>query len=161
MPPRPPKGNKFAEKHGHWRRKKALKKRGLKAIDRRTTEGKWVFEHRANIIADIGGAEMLIEGKEIALDFLTGIVWDVLDIARWKREYRKKHHGSLVNNRSKSYPAVVPQQYKAIEAAMKLLDKIYGGQTWERRQKMLTLQDILAESEPEVEAQGNSDEEQK
>src|SRR5438093_6712787 len=166
------RGNKNSVKHGNYSRERAVKQRGLDAISLRTTEGQIAFAAAEAIVFDIspGGVfptadgtttlpalpaeprrarlarllEPLPEGMRLAITTLVGIIGDIEDIEAWKEKQRAKT-GTIVNQRSKSLPAVVQQEYKSIEAMNKQLDKIYDGPIWKRKPLTETLEEILSE----------------
>src|SRR5207249_4864414 len=109
-------GRREYQKSGHYARKRALKQRGLDAVSLRTSEGQIAFAAAEAIVFDISPVvtptadgttlpalpaeprrerlarllEPLPEGKRLAITALTGIIWDIEDIERWKEEQRAK-----------------------------------------------------------------------
>jgi len=62
------KGNRNALKHGYYKQKGAIKRRGTKAIDLRTREGKDLVAWERGMIKDTGGLEALSEMRRDVIE---------------------------------------------------------------------------------------------
>jgi hypothetical protein len=141
-----PKGNKRALKHGLHTYRRLLE--GGK-LDGRTSLHKVLREKERELVTALGGDP---SPQEQIL--ITDAVKTLLYVATLD-EYLMSLDGGIVRNGK--VISVVDTRVK-LAAHLKETLRTIGLQ---RKTKQVTLADILRESEPEVEAQGNSDEEQK
>ena len=98
-----PKGNGNALKHGLNKKKRAIKKRGIDAIDGRTIEGRDALKFRADAIRDAGGKDQITAVKMGAIDVTT------CDRYMWRSglAYILTELGSVVNKRKKAFYQIV------------------------------------------------------
>jgi hypothetical protein len=130
-----PKGNSNARKHGLNSLKKAWSQLGNRALDGRSPAAIAIRRWRAELIADLGGADA-ISTQQLAIIDLAGKQKLLLDsIDTWLLS-----QPSLINHRKRSVIPVVQQGQALADALAKYLTQL----GLERRHKVKTLQEILS-----------------
>jgi len=140
-------------RHSHYSRKRALMQRGLGAIDARTISGRKAIQFRVGIISDLGGDGEISMGKLVAINRATGILWELCEIDQYEIELIVIK-GSIVNKQTRSLPPVILEKHRLEDTLIKLLDRIYEAPAWRRRQKRVSLTDLLQQGEEVKEAEG-------
>jgi hypothetical protein len=134
--PRPPKGNRYAEKHGLNTLKTAIFKLGNRAIDGRFHVGRELKKWRRELVADLGGEDSVSTQQNALIDLAVKSKLLLDSIDAWLLT-----QPSLINKQKKSvYPVVLQRQQLADGLARYLKD--LGLQ---RRHKVKTLNEILAQ----------------
>ena len=138
-------------KHGLVTLKAAVKVLGGRVIDKRTTLGKTLKKWRGDLIVDLGGDVSTQQEAVVDLCVRSKLMLDSIDT--WLLT-----QPSLINKRKKSLLPIVRERQILADGLAKYLSML----GLERRQKTLSLADILNQpDEPEADQQGNSDDEQK
>ncbi len=118
--------------------------RGLGAIDARTASGKKAMQFRSGLISDLGGDSEITTGKRVAINRATGILWELAEIDAYEVELTALK-GSIVNKQTRSLPPVIMEKHRLEHTLIEWLDRAYGGKTWKRLIKTLTLNKILSD----------------
>lgn len=105
--------------HGLTTLKKAVKTLGGRVIDRRTSLGKALDQWRADLIADLGGAEMVSAQELVIVDLAvkTKLLLDSVDA--WLFENK-----ALINARKGSLRPVVLQRQQLADALAKYMAQL-------------------------------------
>ena len=142
--PRPPKGNRYAEKHGLTTLRDAATRLGSRAIDGRSALSYALKKWRRELVNDLGGEDS-ISTQQAALIDLTVKSKLLLDsIDTWLLT-----QPTLINKRKKSLLPVVLQRQQLADGFARYLTQL----GLERRHKVKTLHDILTQGdEPEAAA---------
>lgn len=109
---------------------------------------------RAELISDLGGESEVTAGKRVAINRATGILWELAEIDAYEVELTALK-GSIVNKQTRSLPPVILEKHRLEHTLVELLDRLYEGKTWKRRQRELTLAEILAGGGEEEEGEGD------
>ena len=128
--------------------------RGLGAIDARTASGKKAMRFRVELISDLGGEAEITAGKRVAINRATGILWELAEIDAYEIELTALK-GSIVNKQTRSLPPVILEKHRLEHILVELLDRLYEGKTWRRKQQVLTLAELLAQGD---DGEGQDDE---
>jgi len=120
--------------------------RGLGAIDARTASGKKAMRFRVELISDLGGEAEITAGKRVAINRATGILWELAEIDAYEIELTALK-GSIVNKQTRSLPPVILEKHRLEHILVELLDRLYEGKTWKRKQRILTLAELLAQGD--------------
>jgi hypothetical protein len=98
---------------------------------------------RAELISDLGGESEITAGKRVAINRATGILWELAEIDAYEVELTALK-GSIVNKQTRSLPPVIMEKHRLEHALVELLDRLYEGKTWRRKQRILSLPEYLA-----------------
>jgi hypothetical protein len=104
-------------KTGVFSLKKALKLKGIKAIDQRSVAARAVNEWRASVAVDLGGVEALSRQEQTLLDMAAAAVFLLGQIDAWIAA----HPQLIVNNRRRSVAPVVRERITTAEHLARLL----------------------------------------
>jgi hypothetical protein len=130
-----PKGNKNAQKHGLRMLKRAVRLLSTRALDKRTSTVKALVQWREDLIRDLGGEVSTQQDAIIDVACKTKLILDSVDV--WILE-----QPTLINKRKKSVIAAAKERQIFADA----LSRYMGQLGLERRHKVETWQDILADS---------------
>jgi hypothetical protein len=130
-------GQRLYQKHQLTPVLKALKRRGIGAIDRRTSLAKATTKLRSELVADLGGEQDLsVQQGRIVDEFVKRFVM-LESIDAWI--FRQP---SLLNKRTRSLYPIVVQRQTIADGMVRCLDRL----GLERKAKRIpTLQDYLSQ----------------
>lgn len=130
-----PVGNVNAQKHGLYTLKRALKERGLAAIDGRSAVGRALSQWRADLIRDLGGKDSISTQQEVLVDLAVKSKLLLDSIDAWLLT-----QPSLVNRRKKSLLPMVRERQVLADGLARYLGQL----GLEKRVKVKNLAEILA-----------------
>ena len=122
-------------KHGLTTLKRAVNGLGNRAIDKRTATGKALARWRADLIADLGGADDISTQKSALVDLAVRSKLLLDSIDTWLLT-----QSTLVNVRKRSLIPVVLQRQTLADGLARYLSQL----GLERRQKVKTINDLLS-----------------
>lgn len=131
-----PVGNVNAQKHGLYTLKRALKERGLAAIDGRSVVGRALSQWRADLIRDLGGKDSISTQQEALVDLAVKSKLLLDSVDAWLLT-----QPSLVNKRKKSLLPVVRERQQLADGLARYLGQL----GLEKKIQQKTLQELLAE----------------
>jgi hypothetical protein len=138
-----PIGNTNRQKHGLVMLKQAVKGLGGRVIDKRTTLGKSLMKWRADLVADLGGADAISTQQSALVDLAVKSKLLLDSIDAWLLTQK-----SLVNIRKRSLIPVVMQRQTLADGLAR-----YLGQLGLQRQiKATSVNELLTQSASEKEA---------
>lgn len=111
---------------------------------------------RADLISDLGGESEITAGKRVAINRATGILWELAQIDAYEVELTALK-GSIVNKQTRSLPPVIMEKHRLEHTLVELLDRLYEGKTWKRKQRVLSLPEYLASLAGGQDDEGDSD----
>jgi hypothetical protein len=125
-------------KSGVFRVKRALKERGIRALDGRSTAARAIAEWRRDVEADLGGSEALSRQQQTLLDMAAAAVFLLGQIDAWVAARPEL----IVNGRRKSVAPVVRERIAVADHLSRLLTQL----GLERKAKRVpSLQEYVAE----------------
>jgi hypothetical protein len=141
-----PPGNKNARTHGMYALKRAVRERGLDAIDGRSALGRALREYRADLVRDLGGEESLSTAELHLVDLAVRdkLFLDSLDAALAERPLLNRKRGSVA-------PAL-EARFRMADAATRRLQAL----GLKRRTRRKTVQEIIGEIQRESEISSTS-----
>ncbi len=139
------RGNENASKHSLTTLKQAVKQLGGRVIDRRTRLGKALAKWRTDLIQDLGGRDAISTQQEALVDLAvkSKLILDSIDCWLLRQP-------SLVNACKRSLLPAVRERQQLADGLARYLTQL----GLERKSKIQTLDDVLAE--PEEEGAGNA-----
>ena len=143
-----PKGNANARKHGLSTLKKAWSQLGSRVLDGRSQASVAIRKWRAELIADLGGADA-VSTQQLAIIDLAGkqkLLLDSIDTWLFSQP-------SLINARKRSVIPVVLQRQQLADGLSKYLAQL----GLERRHRVKSLQDILTADNSNDDASGKAE----
>ena len=141
--PRPKKFNRSAEKHGFHTFKRTVLKLGKRAIDGRSGVAKALKRWRRDLADDLGGRDNMSTAQLEIINLAAKQKFLLDSIDAWLLLQDSLIHGSR-----KKAPALIPVVRERQAVANALVDYL-SALGLERRHKVQTLHEILAEKEAE------------
>jgi len=137
------KSRRGYQKHGLYTLQRRLKEVGLKAIDGRSITGRALAQWRADLVRDLGGDDAVStqQGALIDLCVKSKLLLDSIDV--WLLG-----QPSLINKRKKSLLPIARERQQLADGLAKFLSML----GLERRVKVKTLADLLAEDDDDGKA---------
>jgi len=138
-----PPGNKNARTHGMYSLQRAVRERGLDAIDGRSALGRALREYRADLVRDLGGEPNLSTAELHLVDLAVRdrLLLDSIDAALAERP--------LVNRKRGTVAPAVEARFRMADSATRRLQAL-GLKRVKRRKSVQEIMDEIANETPSM-----------